>query len=201
MHIKIAPFVIATSKLLIRPHKSGDEVLLNRAVLDSFDPLHRWMHWAKIRPSLEDTKNFIEHSQKCWASQDPKELPLLIFDAEEKNIIGATGFHDINWKIPSFSMGYWANIHYTGQGLITEATAVLIDYVFSEWRAKRIEIVCDSQNLKSASIPKRLEFILEGHLKNNRIQCDSNKVSGTFIFAKYDSIGLPDIPYQTRPLQ
>lgn len=90
----------------MRPHKDGDEIILNRAVLDSFNQLHEWMDWVIAPQSIEETKAYIEFSQKYWAEKSPEELPLLIFDAKGEDLIGAAGFNAINWKVPAFEIRY-----------------------------------------------------------------------------------------------
>lgn len=176
--------VIKSPNLLIRPHKNGDEILLNRAINESFEQLHQWMDWAKEPQKIEETREYIEYSKECWGQEFPKELPLLIFDADEKNLIGATGFNSINWMNSSFEMGYWVNIHYENRGFITEAVDLITNFAFSNWNALRLEIRCDEENTRSAAIPKRLGFILESCLKNHRIQPVSQKVSNTLVFVR-----------------
>lgn len=199
MQKKINSCVLRSQRLFIRPHQDGDEASLNQAVLDSFKELHRWMQWAVKPPTLKETKDFVDFARKCWDEADPSELPLLIFDTTEKNLLGAASFNAINWQIPSMEFGYWVNGRHTGHGYITEATNMLIQYAFSKWNAKRIEIRCDSENTKSAAIPKRLGFSLEAHFKNHRIQPESQQLSGTLVFARYDSVGLPEIDGYTYP--
>ena len=198
MKDKITPCVLTSSRICIRPHKNGDEFLLNQAILDSFDKLHEWMEWAIKPPSIEETKAYVEFSQKCWSIEDPEELPLLIFDANEENLIGSAGFNAINWRIPMFEIGYWVSNRYAGQGLITEAVNILTQHAFSMWDANRIEIRCDPENTKSAAIPKRLDFLLEAHFKNHRVQPASNKLSGTLVFIRYGPEGLPKVEYQLQ---
>jgi RimJ/RimL family protein N-acetyltransferase len=75
---------------------------------------------------------------------------------------------------------------------------MLTQHAFSIWDAKRIEIRCDPVNTKSADIPKRLGFLLEAHFKNHRVQPTSNNLSGTLVFVRYESDGLPKIEYRSK---
>lgn len=177
---------LISKRLSIRPHKIEDASILNQAILDSFHELHQWMDWAKAPPSIDETKAYIEFSQMCWSKENPEELPLLIFDAKEENLIGSSGFHAINWEIPCFEIGYWVNRKYAGQGYITETVDLLTQYGFPTLKAKRIEIRCDSENLKSAAVASRSGYTLEAHFKNHRIQPASQKISGTLVFARYE---------------
>lgn len=193
MMVKRFPVNLYSARLCIRPHQRGDEILLTEAIVDSFDLLHEWMDWAATYQTLDKSKAYIEYSMKCWSEEFPRELPFLIFDPSETQLLGATGFNAIDWKIPSFEIGYWVNTRYSGQGFITEAVNILTQHAFSTWQAKRLEIRCDSENNKSAAIAERLGFQLEAHFKNHRIQPKSKKLSGTLIFVRYDAKGLPEI--------
>lgn len=183
----------------MRPHREEDAFLLNQAVLESFEQLHEWMEWAAHPPTLDQTKAYIRFAQECWTKENPIELPLLIFDAEEKNLIGSSGYHAINWSVPCFETGYWVNKKYSGQGFITEAVNILTRHAFTNLKAKRLEIRCDSENVRSAQVPMRLGYDLEAHFKNNRVQPASRQVSGTFIYVRYGIEVLPNIQYDFIP--
>lgn len=187
---KIIPFVLTTSRLLIRPHEAGDANLLNLAIIDSFEGLQKWMDWAKKPPSIAETSEYISYSQKCWKEEEPYELPLLIFDSSGEKLIGASGFNAINWSALTFDIGYWVNVNYSGKGLITEAVNVLTRYAFSQWSAKRVEIRCDSENFKSAAVATRLKFLLAARLKDPRVQSKDAEVSTRMLFVRYDADNL-----------
>jgi RimJ/RimL family protein N-acetyltransferase len=53
-----------------------------------------------------------------------------------------------------------------------------------ELGARRVEIRCDTLNLKSKAIPERLEFALEGTLRNEDVSVDGGRLRDTHIFAK-----------------
>lgn len=200
MNRRFKPFSLKTSNIFMRPHQKGDETLLNNAVRESFKELHHWMDWAKNPQTMEETLEYINHTQNCWKNDSPDELPMLIFDREEKKLIGSSGYHSINWNVPMLEIGYWVNANSAGKGYITEATNVLTQFAFSSLNAKRVEIRCDSENVKSLSIPKRLGYEIEAHFKNHRIQPATGHLSGTLVFVRYDIIGMPEIEYELEYL-
>lgn len=201
MQKRFRPVKLKTDRFIIRPHQNGDEVLLNNAVKESFSELHYWMDWAKNPQTMEETKAYIDHTQKCWASESPDELPMLILDSEEKEILGSSGYHSINWEIPMFEIGYWVNITQARKGFITQATNVLTRFAFSEWDAKRIEIRCNSENINSLSVPKRLGYEIEAHFKNHRIQPVTKQLCGTLVFVRHVTTGMPEIEYAIEYLE
>jgi RimJ/RimL family protein N-acetyltransferase len=193
--------MLISQRLIIRPFQIDDARIVNKTIAGSFKQLHQWMEWAKEPQTMKQTKEFIQHAQTCWSSKvgthlTPRELPFVIFDAEGE-VIGSIGLNAICWDIPSFEIGYWASVHFQGQGLITEAVNIVTRYACTTWHAKRIEIRCDSENKKSAAVAMRLGFELEAHFKNHRIQ-SSNKISGTYVFARYTLKGLPKISYRVE---
>ena len=50
------PTQITTPRLLLRPPKIGDGVIVNEAVSESFENLREYMPWAKEKPSVEDSE-------------------------------------------------------------------------------------------------------------------------------------------------
>ena len=80
-------------------------------------------------------------------------------------IAGGIGFHNVNWLNKNVEMGYWLSRRFEGQGIATDACRALVDYAFSEWMLNRVEIRCGTGNQRSAAVPKRLGFTLEGTLR------------------------------------
>ncbi|HAU0262628.1 TPA: GNAT family N-acetyltransferase [Legionella pneumophila] len=189
------PMPITTPRLLIRPPQIGDGSMLNAAVIESFDTLKLYMPWANERPSLEDSEEVVRREAAHWILKpktDP-ELMLLILERNSHNLIGATGYHNIDWDIPSVETGYWIRNKYAGCGLMTEAVNAITQYAFKVLNAKRIAITCDIDNIKSKKIPERLGYSLEATLKFHRIKPLTNEVSDTLLYARYNLADLPDL--------
>ena len=96
-----------------------------------------------------------------------EELLFWIWSKSTGAFIGGTGFHIRNWSVPCFEIGYWVRTSFSGQGYITEAVNALIRYAFLELNAKRVEIRCDEDNLRSRKIPKCLGFQLDTVFKQD----------------------------------
>ncbi|MBS0290360.1 MAG: GNAT family N-acetyltransferase [Proteobacteria bacterium] len=189
--------VIKTQRLLIRPVRSTDASLMHEAMKESFEDLKRWMPWAQSLASLRDTEMYLMHGEKLWNSpaHDGVEQPLQIMDPTNRIYIGATGIKPANLAIPSFEIGYWVNQPYGGKGLITEAMNVLTRYLFHVLKAKRVEINCEEDNAKSAQVAIRLNYDLEGKLRNHRFDASGKKVTDSMIYSCIDMQKLPPMPY------
>ena len=56
------PMPITTRRLLLRPPQPGDGVLLNPAVIESFDNILHTLPWAKEKPSLDKSEEFVRQA-------------------------------------------------------------------------------------------------------------------------------------------
>jgi RimJ/RimL family protein N-acetyltransferase len=189
--------VIRTERLLIRPVRLSDALLMHGAMKSSFPLLKKWMPWAQSLASVRDTEVYLDHGEKIWngAPQDGIEQPLQIMDPSDQIYYGATGIKPSNTQIPSFEIGYWVNELYAGKGLITEAMNVLSLYLFDVLKAKRIEINCEERNVKSANVAVRLQYDLEGKLRNHRFDAAGKIVTHSLIYSCIDVDKLKRQPY------
>jgi RimJ/RimL family protein N-acetyltransferase len=189
------PMPIKTPRLILRPPKIGDGAAVNAAILESISDLRRFMPWAKDKPSVSESEEFVRQAVANWILKKNEEpyLPLFIFDRTTEEFIGGTGYHHIDWDVPCIEMGYWIKNSRSGQGLMTEAVNALTRYAFKQLDVKRITITCDANNIRSKKIPERLNYPLEATLKSNRINLDNGKLSDTLIYAKFDLQGLPEL--------
>lgn len=179
------PFILKSSRILLRAPTLLDAPKVTEAIVDSFPEIERWMPWANSLQTLEKSTDYIIFSEKCWSEEKPVELPMLIFDAKGENLIGSSGYHTINWELPSMEIGYWGTRQHLGQGLITEAVKLLTEYAFDTWQPKRLEIRCDVENVRSGAIATKLGYIKEAQLKNHRIQPLTQKLSDTVIYTRF----------------
>jgi RimJ/RimL family protein N-acetyltransferase len=176
------PSSFETKRLTIRCPMPGDGVALNTAVLASLDELRPWMPWAVKAPTVEENETFARRAHAKFLTREDMALFLLL--KETNTIIGGSGLHRMDWSVPRFEIGYWLRTGYTGQGYMTEAVTAIADFAFNTLGAKRVEIHCDANNVKSAAIPRRLGFTLEGTLRNTDRHHLTNELRDTMIFAK-----------------
>lgn len=189
------PTHIETPRLLLRPPRASEGKLLNTAILESFQLLNKYMAWAKEKPSLEESEFVVKREAQNWIlkkKSDP-ELMLLILDKKTNDLIGATGFHGIDWNVPCAETGYWVRKKYTGQGYITEALNAITQYAFNAMKVKRLAITCDIDNERSKKVPERLKFHLESTMKANRIKPVTGEITDTLVFVRTNLTDLPAV--------
>ncbi|MFZ7943535.1 GNAT family N-acetyltransferase [Neobacillus sp. 19] len=171
-----------TERLVIRKPIPGDGKAVYEAIKGSLNELKPWMPWAHREQTEEDVEaNMREAHAKFLTRED---LRLHIFHKETGEFIASSGLHRINWDVPKFEIGYWVDTRHSGNGYITEATEAITHFAFTHLNAKRVEIRCDSKNVKSRAIPEKLGFSLEGILKCDSISADTKELRDTCIFAK-----------------
>ena len=176
------PSEFTTERLLIRMPLPGDGKAVHKAINASLPELKPWMIFAQKEQSEQDIEANIRQAHADYLSR--KDLRLLVFLKASGEFIASSGLHKVDWSIRKFEIGYWIDSRHSGKGYITEAVQGITDFAIKELNARRIEIRCDANNVKSRAIPERLGFALEGILKNNGKAVNSDQLIDTCIFAK-----------------
>jgi ribosomal-protein-serine acetyltransferase len=176
------PTSFETRRLRIRKPFPGDGEGLNEAIRASINDLKPWLAFAQNIPEIEETETNIRQAHAKFLTRE--DLRFLIYDKEYGNFIGSTGLHNINWDIPKFEIGYWIHSEYRNKGYMSEAIEGLCTFAFSKLGAKRLEIRCDEENIISRKLAERLEFSLEGILRNDSLSADKSQLRNTCVYAK-----------------
>lgn len=177
------PESFETERLMIRCPLPGDGPELNAALLESWESLRQWMPWAGgNQPTIEESEANVRQAYSKFIAR--KDLRLSLFLKGTNTLVGSSGLHRMNWTIPRFEIGYWVRKRFEGQGYITEAVDGITGFAIEHFGARRIEIRCDAQNHRSAAVPRRLGFELEGILKNEDRHHLTGDLRDTMIFAK-----------------
>ena len=69
---------------------------------------------------------------------------------------------------------------------MTEAVERISQFAFEELGARRVEIRCDEENHKSRLLAERVNFELEGILRQDSVAIDGNSLRNTYIYAKIE---------------
>ncbi len=128
------------------------------------DHLRPWLPWVDNTNAIQDTLDFIKNGLDQYARLDGMQLGIW----QDDHIAGTIGYHTWDFRHGRTELGYWLGTAYTGRGIITRATAALVDYAFDVLELHRVEIRCAPQNVKSCAIPQRLGFTHEGRLRGGQ---------------------------------
>jgi RimJ/RimL family protein N-acetyltransferase len=159
------PDAIETERLILRSPMAGDGPAMNEAILDTWDSLHRWMPWARERPTVEETETIARQLHASFITR--ADLPMVMFLHDRKTVVGSTGLHRMDWSVPRFEIGYWIRRTHEAQGYVSEAVHALARFAFRMLEAERVEIHCSHRNERSQKVATRCGFTLEGRLRNH----------------------------------
>lgn len=123
--------------------------------------LRAWLPWVDHTVSVEQSKEFIQHSLKQFADNNGFNLGIYY----KNTLAGCIGLHCIDWSNRKTSIGYWLAEEYQGLGLMTSACKALIHFIFHDLGLNRVEIRAAVFNSKSRAIPERLNFQQEGIIR------------------------------------
>lgn len=120
--------------------------------------LRRWLPWVDALRTAEDTRAFIRRVLAQFAAGDGFTAGIW----HGGRLAGVAGFHDHSHANRAASIGYWLGTAFEGHGLVTRATAALVDHALLDLGFNRVEIRCATENRRSQAVPERLGFTYEG---------------------------------------
>ncbi|RMG99954.1 MAG: N-acetyltransferase [Chloroflexi bacterium] len=179
--LREVPFSFETERLLIRGPLPGDGAVVRTAVLESLNELRAWMPWAVNIPDETGYEAIIREKYLDYLAR--RDLMMLLWLKGTDTLIGGSGLHKIDWRVPKFEIGYWVRTAYTGNGYITEAVKGITKLAFDVLGAKRVEIRCDSLNERSAAVARRAGYPLEATLRHHDRHHLTGNLRDTLIFA------------------
>lgn len=160
------PESLETERLILRCPMPGDGVLVNEALRESWPELTRWMNWAKGDvPDVADSERRQQQNRVAYLERD--EFHFNLFLKETGQFVGKPSLLRMDKSVPKGEIGYWIRTSLVGRGLMTEAVAAITEFAFEALHLVRVEIRCDALNRRSAAIPERLGYRLEGKLIND----------------------------------
>jgi ribosomal-protein-serine acetyltransferase len=155
------PRFLIDNEIELRPFVESDAEEIFRIVRANLEHLSEFLQWATEEYTLESAREFINRSQ--IAAEENKNQSLGIF--LNGHLIGSIGFVSFNWTNKRTEIGYWIAKDFERRGIIIKSCKELINYAFEKLEMNRIEIRCATANARSRAIPEKLNFKLEGILR------------------------------------
>ncbi len=152
--------------IVLRQFRTGDAEAVYSAVKSNYRHLREYMQWMVPEYSIDHAKEFIALSTE--AAKEKKSLGFGIFEGGK--LIGSIGFVNFDHLARRTEIGYWIDQSYEGKGIISRSCRLLINYAFEDLQMNRIEIRCSTKNARSAALPKRFGFTLEGTLRQSEMR-------------------------------
>jgi ribosomal-protein-serine acetyltransferase len=120
--------------------------------------LSRWLPFADYTQSKSDTENFI----KSVVNQPGRKRDEVYSIWYKSEFAGLIGFKETDWINRKTELGYWLAERMQGKGIITACTEKLIRFAFQKLNMNRVQVKVAVGNKRSAAIPQKLGFKLEG---------------------------------------
>ena len=123
--------------------------------------LREWLPWLDNSNGIHDTARFIGRTLE-QAADDNGFTFAIVCDGVLTGVIGQHYLDSLN---RGTELGYWLDALHQGRGIVTQSTARLTDYAFTEQACNRVTLHCAFGNLKSRAVAERLGFVQEGILR------------------------------------
>ena len=161
---------------LRRPKLSDAEAIFEYA---SNPEVGRYADWP-IQTNIEPVIKLLHERKKRWESG--AEYYWVITLPDEDRAIGGVSCHTDGHAA---DFGYLLNRRYWGNGFATEASRVVVDWLFSMPSIWRVWATCDTENLASARVLEKIGLEREGILRRWAIRPNiSREPRDAFIYSK-----------------
>jgi ribosomal-protein-alanine N-acetyltransferase len=175
------PTCIETERLYLRPYRAGDGAwyygisLRNRAHLARYEAGNPALALSDPQSAEVLMREFAAH----WVARSCFFMG--VFDRASDEFVAQIYVGPIDWGLPEFEIGYFADVDHQGQGYVTEAVGGTLRFVFQHLGARRICLRCDDTNLRSALVAERSGLAREGHVRENKAHPDGS-ITGTLYY-------------------
>jgi len=176
------PDQIEASRLYLRKHCLELAETMYAYIERDRERLSRFLPWPSLITSVEDEIAYIEGINGQWGEGTLFDFGL--FRKEDDAYMGNLGVHTINWPHDGCELGYWILGDFEGQGYMNEAVGALEAQLF-EVGFHRIEIRCHSENRRSAQLPQRRGYQLDGTHRGARLT--ESGYADTSVYSKLSS--------------
>jgi ribosomal-protein-serine acetyltransferase len=166
------PSQIDTPRLVLRTYTPGDGQALFDCIDASRTHLAAWVTWVNDFKTASDAECYARNMQAAFMAR--KDMVWLMQSKAHGALIGALGLHEINWQIPSYSMGWWTAASVAGQGYCKEAAEAVANVAMTTGRAQRLWATCDADNKASEAVMRHIGMHLEGRMSRHALKVDGS---------------------------
>jgi ribosomal-protein-alanine N-acetyltransferase len=159
--------------LMSMPRIESSRVVLRAPAIDD------WPQWAELRTASraflapweptwpEDAltrdhfRRRLRHYMREWRAGEG--YTFFVVAREERKLAGGISLGNVRRGVAqAATVGYWMGQRYAGRGLMTEALAAMLPFVFEELNLNRLEAACLPHNEPSKAVLRKVGFHEEG---------------------------------------
>ncbi len=174
------PCELTGARIVLKVYVPGDGAALWEAISDDREHLVRWQSWAGNLRTPADAEAYVRRKISRWMLRD--DLAYAIRACDTNRYLGNAELEVVNWEECTFGIGYWLRRSAEGHGYMSEAVRLLCALAFENLGAARVHIKCDVLNMRSANVARRLGFLQEALLHNER-RNTAGDLQDTLVFA------------------
>ncbi|MCM2280401.1 MAG: GNAT family N-acetyltransferase [Bdellovibrionaceae bacterium] len=174
------------SRITLRKHEPHLAPTMFASIEQDRERLRQYLPWVDLTRTVEDESNYIAMTLEAWSHY--KIYDYGIFRNTDDMYLGNCGVHTISWLNDKCEIGYWLLGPFEGQGFMSEAVRILEQELF-RLGFNRIEIRCNSTNIRSASVPRRNGYRLDSIVRRD---ADFAECRDTLVFAKIRELHFED---------
>ena len=128
----------------------------SRAFLAPWEPT-----WPEDALTRDHFRRRLRHYMREWRAGEG--YTFFVFLREGRRLVGGVSLGNVRRGVAqAASVGYWMGQRYAGQGIMTEALAAMLPFVFDELNLHRLEAACLPHNEPSKAVLRKVGFREEG---------------------------------------
>jgi RimJ/RimL family protein N-acetyltransferase len=160
------PTRFETERLIVRCYEAGDGPLVYATGVRNRDHLQRYESGNVILTAKteEEAEILVRGLHADWVARN--FFFMGAFDNGTREFVAQIYVGVVNWDLPEFAIGYFADKGHEGQGFVTEAVRAALKFIFEHLRAHRVRLETNETNTRSRRVAERCGFIQEGRLRD-----------------------------------
>lgn len=153
--------IIINENIQLQPTNEKQAAQLFAAIDNNRTHLAKFLPWVGNMQTVDHLTTYLKNAATLNEQKQEASFAILFNDVA----VGRIGLHYINHQNKTGSIGYWLTEAAQGKGIILRSCKALINYGFQNLGLHRIEIKAAVDNVKSQTIPVKLNFKKEGILR------------------------------------
>ncbi len=160
------PTHFETERLIVRCYEAGDGPLYYAVGVRNRDHLQRYESGNVILTAKteQEAETLVRELHADWVARNCFFMGA--FDKETREFVAQIYVGIVNWDLPEFTIGYFADKNHEGQGFVAEAVRAALKFIFEHLRAHRVRLGTNETNLRSRRVAERCGFVQEGQLRD-----------------------------------
>ena len=167
-----------TERLFISIYENGDGKAFYQLLQSNYEHLQEEVREARSIKAIDDAEAYVRGKRINWLSRE-RFVPKIVEKSTGK-MIGQLWIEP-KWEKMIFEIGYFLEENSQGKGFITEAVNKVMEFLFSELKANKLEIHTKATNGKSIGVAERCGFTKEAHLRE-RVKTNEGEIVDMLIF-------------------